>query len=136
MPTKSQVHTALDNLTTSVFSGYTIIFSNQENHSPSEGILPYIKQKVSFNSYVPTSLGVDTCKQRRVRGYILFIIHSRVGSGEAQRNAIESLIDSNFTVRVIGGATMEGSRKVSELVTEGWSIVGVQVPFFFDLEEI
>lgn len=130
MPTRAQVHEALDNLTQTVLVGQNVIFGNQENLNYSKGTLPFIRQRVIFLDYEQKELGRPS--STRSHGSIVFTLHVQKGSGDGIRNQLSDLINKNFCNTQIGGAVFYGSKELPLGSAENWSLTGVRIPFFFD----
>lgn len=130
MPTEFQVHSGIDALTATTLAGYTVLYDGMIDPDVNKGQNPYIRQEVSFSTNAQAEL-TDRCF-RRHRGYVIFYIHWRRGTGAAARNTIKTLIERAFVSTNVSGATMQDSRTIPVGSTDTWNILGVRISFYFD----
>lgn len=127
MPTMAQVHTAIDQLTLTAFSGYPTFFGNQHVPKQTE---PFVKQNVMFISSNQTELGRP--EGGRNRGLIIFQFHSRRNTGNSVHNAMHQIVLDSFKGKLVGGAVLQNARASANGETENWAIRQIEVPFYFD----
>lgn len=130
MTTEAQAHTAIDTLTSTTLAAYTVLYDGMVDPEVSDGQTPFIRQEVRFATNSQAEL-TGRCF-RRHRGYAIFYIHWRRGTGAAARNTIKTLIERAFVSKNVGGVTFQDSRAVPVNPTENWNILGVQISFYFD----
>lgn len=129
MPTITSVHAAIDQHTLSSFPSIPVIFGNTENLVLSEQQNPFLKQRVLFVTDSQFQLG-DVVSSKKT-GSVIFIVHTRKNTGDADRNSLQDLVLKSFRSKVIGGATFLNARVISSGETENWSLTGIEIPFFF-----
>lgn len=129
MPTLSQVHQAIDDQTAITLAGIPLLYGSMIDPGISEGTATWVRQNVQFQSNSQREL---TKCFRRHRGYVIFYVHWRRGTGDNTRNLIQTSITKDFCSTTIGGATFQDSRSIPVRGTENWEILGIQVPFYFD----
>lgn len=139
MTDRATVRNAVDQLTIETFQTVTppsvqvpVVFGNQTNTTLSQGTAPFLRQRVSFTLDNQRDLG-NLCS-RRIRGYILFTIHIRKGTGDAVRDDLIDRVTRAFRSRYIGPATTLDPQMVLSGESENWAVTGVQIPFFFDTD--
>lgn len=133
MTDSQTVQNSFDDRTHAVLSqvpAIPFLFGNQVNVAISEGTAPWVKQSVNFLTDKQAELG-NSCF-RRVRGYVLFFVYVRVGTGNYHRNVITDRIIAGFASRNIGPATTLDAQMIPSPSTENWAVTAIQIPFYYD----
>lgn len=130
MTMMSDVHQAIDGLTATTLFDTPVLYGRMPEQGLSRGTAPYVRQQVVFAKNAQAEL-TNRCFRRHT-GYVLFYLHWRGATGDAARNLLQDRIEKAFASRLVGGATLQDVRTVSVAETENWSIVGLQIPFYFD----
>lgn len=133
MSTRAEVRNGFDALTASTLSAspaVAVLYGNQYDARLSEGSAPYIKQRVFFSSDDQASLGDQGF--RRHKGYVLFLIFVRKGSGDLARDDILDRLSAAFASKFVGPATTLDPQMVVSSQSENWDVTGMQIPFYFD----
>lgn len=131
MATRSSVHTAIDLLTASVLSGYTVVYDNADYEDASRKGVPFVAQTVSFRENNQFELGRPD--MRRQHGVVAFLVHARKGTGASVRNTLVEALQNAFSSRVIGGATFVNATELPLGVTGSWAITRVEIPFHYEV---
>lgn len=127
MPTFEQVHTALDQLTNTAFTGYSVFYGNQDVPKQSS---PFVKQRVAFTRNSQYQLG-DTVNGRQ-QGLILFQFHVLKNTGSSLLNTWRQIVVNSFRSKVVGGAVLQNASLSANGESDVWAIEQWQVPFYFD----
>lgn len=130
MPTRASVHSAIDALTQSTLSSYSVCFDNTDYEAYSQGSSPFISQKVSFRENNQLELG--RTDMRRQHGKVIFLIHVRKGAGSSLRNTIAELLLDAFASKVIGGATFVDATELPLGESGNWAVTGIDIPFYYE----
>jgi len=130
MPTRAQVHASIDLLTQTTLAGYSVHYDNTDYESFSQQQNPFVSLKVNFRSDNQMELGRPD--MRRQHGAILFLVHTRKGTGAAVRNTIVQLLLDTFASQVIGGATFVNATELPLGESGNWAVTGIEIPFYFE----
>lgn len=132
MSNQLDIQIALDTAVQTEFAlapAIPVVFGNQSDDVLSKGTATYLGQKVLFIRGALVGVG-ETAK--RQRGLLQFFIHVRKGVGDRDRSLIIDRIDSVFVAKYIGGATLSEWSLIASSEVGGWSVTGLQIPFYFD----
>lgn len=127
MPTQAEAHTALDLATQSVFSGYTVIYKNQD---AGKQTTDYVQQLVFFLNNSQYELGNSV--GGRQTGKLVFIFCVRKGTGSAVLNTWGQMLVTSFRSKTIGGVVLGNLVSLPSAETENWSVTVTEIPFYFD----
>lgn len=132
MASQKLIHIAIDQytVTASNVSGATpVVFDNQDDVVLSEGVLSYIKQKVTFMEDKQIELGTPTVRKRE--GIVVIIIYVRKGTGTLDRDVLYDKMVKCFRSQLIGGATFLDPKMMAQGDSENWNASSYKIPFYF-----
>lgn len=115
-----------------------VLMGTQDDSQISKGSNPYLRVTVRFMEDRQKELGrrdADSFHARRVRGFLLIFIHTRIGTGAADADQIQSRISRQFAARAVGRVILGTASVVSSSRTSHWDMTGIRVDFHFDYHE-
>lgn len=124
------VHKAIDTRWIAELPDVPTIFTNQDDVAKSEGVDPWVKQKVLPREAKQFELGNIT--SARQWGVMVFIIYVRKGEGTLDRDRLYGQVINSFRSQLIGGATFQNVQPMLSGSNENWSLSGYQIPFYFN----
>lgn len=130
MPTRASVHTAIDLLTQSTLTGYLVHFDNTDYEQYSQQNNPFVSQKVNFRANKQLELGRPD--MRRQHGAVMFLVHTRKGTGTGVKDTIIELLQNSFASKIIGGATFVDATELPLGESGNWAVTGIEIPFYYE----
>lgn len=115
-----------------------VLMGTQDDAQMSKGSDPYVRMSVRFMNERQKELGrrdADTFHARRVSGFILIFIHTRIGTGSADADQIQARISRQFAARAVDGIILGQASMVSSNRTSHWDMSGIRVDFHFDYHD-